>query len=90
MLTYLIKGGVGQKDYQVHDDVRRMMKEMDLFSLQRTLQRGDTEKGSRKHIDVFNYLMENYRDGGVRGFSEVGLSGAMFLEVLKAQLNNRG
>lgn len=45
-VNLLNQGGSGQKDYQVHDDVRRMLKEMGLFSLQRTLQRGDTEEGS--------------------------------------------
>lgn len=44
---------MGQKDYQVHDDVRRMLKEMGLFSLQRTLQREDTKEGSGRHIDGF-------------------------------------
>lgn len=61
---------------------------MGFLSLQRTLQRGDTEEESWRHIEAFNYLMENYRHYGVRGFSEVGVSGALSSEVLKAQLNN--
>lgn len=59
-----------------------MLKEIGLFSLQKTLQRWDTKEGRWRHIDAFNYLMENYRDG-VRGFSEVGLSGALSSEVLR-------
>lgn len=46
MLTLSIKGAESQKDYQAHDDVRRMLEEIGLFSLQRILQRGDTEEGS--------------------------------------------